>query len=1117
MSAASESQREDGVLRSDIPSATMAAERAFQGADWAGRKTRLVLEAVVAVAGVAQRGLVEESRLLEERAEQAGGSYVWLVSSLDPQNGEEAEQALLHLVAVTEELAGAAAGLEQLARRLEPLLDGAGAASAAVRPVTDRARAALRSAFASLEAAQATGHTAPGVASALAALGRGLTRLLTADPGGRTARATLNWADEVRRRAEEIRSQADALMTGKAAENPDDLVGEAAVLALQHLHEYVDVDAMAVHTGLSRHVFEQRFTALADVTPLHWLLLQRIRRARRILEAPRDTGDRPVPLDAIAAYCGLRTSAALRELFGSGAPYDAHGPGEAICPPLLPPVGAGSFWQRRPYTPQGFGDESSARQDDLDLDALRPPTALTGGRLPMPELPRSDDFQEPEYIDYRAPGPQNTGQFERPPADGGRDDAHFDAFRPPEPPPPPLMQQREPEALPPTTDPGDGPPYDTVESDWFRGHGAGGQDSGSQEPPQADPVLPQPPVAPHRPPSSWRGSSDDELGHQAERVRRQPPQDRSINTSGLPRRVPRAGLVGQQTDPQLARAPEDLRDWMANFRRGVLRGRNAGTGANDPELGQARGSTRRDAPARHEVSERPGVSRPGLPWTAPASVADELLEPRHLVAELAEQAAPDREVPLHVQITREPGEGGGSALMRPMRLPPKGARVTITVHAPGLRVLGDLQQQLTVYPGHDSGVLYFGLRTTVAGLHRVTVRAFRGGTCLGEVRCQISVAEGGVTRDGPRRFGLLPDMGAERGEVTLQVHRNAQDGSFSFQLLSETCYAPEQFRFHGGDPRHAAERIYAELRDAARRAGPGVSSSAADTARLRSRLKNQGVQLWTSAVPEAVQRQFWEQADRVTSITVLGEHDFVPWELLYPLDPHHDNGFLAEWLPVVRRVFGQDRVDRLTLPGAAFVVPPGSPPDADLEIAALRECLGPSVADGGVFTESIALTALIERGHAGLLHFACHNTFSGSGSRVSMSDGSFDPIDLATAAQTRSLLSHHPLVFFNACRSAGEIDWFGSTLGWASQFLHAGAGAFIGTLWPVRSDSAMLFAKAFYDQLLGAGRSLGQSSLAARQAIRDHLDGDPTWLAYAVYGSPAATATIRAPLAGDPP
>ncbi|MGW1001855.1 CHAT domain-containing protein [Streptomyces sp. NPDC002520] len=441
--------------------------------------------------------------------------------------------------------------------------------------------------------------------------------------------------------------------------------------------------------------------------------------------------------------------------------------------------------------------------------------------------------------------------------------------------------------------------------------------------------------------------------------------------------------------------------------------------------------------------------------------------------------------------------------MRSFPVPEEGARLTITVTAQGLRALGDLTQELTVYPGQDSDVLYFGLRTMASGLHHVTVRAFHKGTYLGVVHLQISVTEGGVTRDGPRRRAVLPGIAFEPGEATLQVHRNDEDGSFSFQLLSETCYPPEQFRYRGGDPGRATEQIFAQLRAAASRAG---RASPADAAGLRRRLKNEGVQLWASAVPEAIQRQFWEQADRITSFTVLSKHDVVPWELLYPLDKGHDNGFLAEWLPVVRRVFHQDRVHQIPLPGAAFVMPPGSPADAALEIAELRNSLGPGVADAGVLTEREALTALIESGHAGLLHFACHNTFSDKGSQVHMADGDFQPIDLATAAQTGRLQAHHPLVFFNACRSTGGIPWFNDTLSWAQQFMKAGAGAFIGTLWPVRSDSAMQFAKAFYDQLLDVGQPLGQASLAARHASRD-LDGDPTWLAYAVYGSPAATAT----------
>lgn len=149
-------------------------------------------------------------------------------------------------------------------------------------------------------------------------------------------------------------------------------------------------------------------------------------------------------------------------------------------------------------------------------------------------------------------------------------------------------------------------------------------------------------------------------------------------------------------------------------------------------------------------------------------------------------------------------------------------------------------------------------------------------------------------------------------------------------------------------------------------------------------------------------------------------------------------GFLAEWLPVVRQVFGQERVCALPPPRAAFVVPPGSPPEAE-EAAALR--------------------------------------------------------------------ASRPTVFFNACRSAGEIDWFSSGLEWATQFPRAGAGTFIGTLWLVRSDSALLFAESFYDPFISRGLDLGRASLHVRRAIRDQ-GGDPSWPAYAVYGSPAACAVV---------
>lgn len=62
---------------------------------------------------------------------------------------------------------------------------------------------------------------------------------------------------------------------------------------------------------------------------------------------------------------------------------------------------------------------------------------------------------------------------------------------------------------------------------------------------------------------------------------------------------------------------------------------------------------------------------------------------------------------------------------------------------------------------------------------------------------------------------------------------------------------------------------------------------------------------------------------------------------------------------------------------------------------------------------------------------------------------------------------------------------------------------FVGTLWPVRSDSALLYVDTFYECLVAQGQNLGEASLHARRAIRDQ-GSDPTWLAYTVYGQPGS-------------
>ncbi|MEU5365345.1 nitrate- and nitrite sensing domain-containing protein [Streptomyces sp. NPDC005925] len=83
--------------------------------------------------------------------------------------------------------------------------------------------------------------------------------------------------------------------------------------------------------------------------------------------------------------------------------------------------------------------------------------------------------------------------------------------------------------------------------------------------------------------TGWR-SANDERWQQASQLRK--PKAGGVTSSGLPRRVPKANLVEGSADttpqggPQVSRAPEDVRGRLSNLRRGVQRGRSAGSETN---------------------------------------------------------------------------------------------------------------------------------------------------------------------------------------------------------------------------------------------------------------------------------------------------------------------------------------------------------------------------------------------------------------------------------------------------------------------------------------------------------------------------------------------------------
>jgi AraC family transcriptional regulator, transcriptional activator FtrA len=77
----------------------------------------------------------------------------------------------------------------------------------------------------------------------------------------------------------------------------------------ERLGQPLDVATMARHAGVSPRTFARRFREETGTTPLQWLLAQRVREARRLLE------ESDLPVEAVAWRVGFGTAASLRGHF----------------------------------------------------------------------------------------------------------------------------------------------------------------------------------------------------------------------------------------------------------------------------------------------------------------------------------------------------------------------------------------------------------------------------------------------------------------------------------------------------------------------------------------------------------------------------------------------------------------------------------------------------------------------------------------------------------------------------------------------------------------------------------------------------------------------------------
>ena len=361
-------------------------------------------------------------------------------------------------------------------------------------------------------------------------------------------------------------------------------------------------------------------------------------------------------------------------------------------------------------------------------------------------------------------------------------------------------------------------------------------------------------------------------------------------------------------------------------------------------------------------------------------------------------------------------------------VPSGGRDVLLVVHAPGLQLLSDQQQIVHVPPDTDSRPVRFEFRADTPGPRPVSVTAWIGGSYLGELLIEITAERNRPA--GPHRDILTEiDTDPTEGAVSLVVRYDPAQNAYRFEFRDEDNPA-EVTSDLAYDPGPLVERLVAGLDELAK------GRSGYSTAQTRNYLMNAGAALWRELVPKPLREQFWDRQHRIRQLTILADKDVVPWELLYPRDPGRDAGFLVEQFPVTRAIFGRRMARRLSLWPARFVLPKNSLPGARHEIDAMRRLLDPSQSPEDVIFALTSLQGLIESGNFGLLHFACHNRFdTADGSSITLDDVRFTPTLMTTAAIDRTLEPSTPIIFMNACRSAGLHATYNRLDGWASKFL----------------------------------------------------------------------------------
>jgi len=445
---------------------------------------------------------------------------------------------------------------------------------------------------------------------------------------------------------------------------------------------------------------------------------------------------------------------------------------------------------------------------------------------------------------------------------------------------------------------------------------------------------------------------------------------------------------------------------------------------------------------------------------------------------------------------------------------PVGAAVDIVVWPKrGVILEGPRDGTLVVSSEEETLPLQFKLRGVALGPGQLEMWAFHQGQPLAKLLLTIMIlkAPATISAQSDRQEQSLepvslyqPDLQVfivEQPEGTVTLWLTAFDPALGLNLKE---FGPIHLKV---PPRQYFQELFEDIE----RLPLGNDR---ERAAAEQHLASKGVHLFQALFPADLQRLLWSLQKRIKVVEVQSVEPWIPWELCklcWKEDKLAEEGpFLCEAFAMTRWIPGIAKKPRLRLKNMAVVVPA----DSKLSYAPRELDYLLSLADNNRQVKRVPATFLelrkaLAAGTYDGWHFSGHGSFRAfdpNRSRIKLENGeTLIPEDLSGVVSNLGLAT--PFVFLNACqvgRSAMSLTDIG---GWASAFLRAGAGAFVGAYWSIYDKSSFDFAQELYAHLLTnmpIGEAVQKTRAAIRKSAGEKPAGDPTRLAYTVFADPLA-------------